>query len=178
MLYQYARSPGMNLWCLFAIVAILFASPANANQSQAQMIKNTSVKKAPARTSAIIGQVKAQQKISILQRKGGWYQIDAVHTPQGWVKMLRVRFNRTPYRSGKTGFSSLLSVVKGGHSNITTTTGVRGFNEEDLKNSRADFLALNRMISFQVSAKASRIFARQGKLTARPVANMKENHHD
>jgi len=175
MLHQNHRSIGIMSRLLFVVMAFQFGLPAHASQSQAQVVKKTAVKKMPKRSSANIGEVKAKEKISILKRQGGWYQIDTAKTPQGWVNMLSVRFNRAPYRSGKTGFGSVLSVVKGGHSNVTSTTGVRGFNEEDLVNSNADFLALSKMINFKVSAQNSRQFARQGKLKSRTVINMKES---
>ena len=147
----------------------LFASSDNG-LSTAIMVKAASLQEVPKLGAKAIAELVAEQKVGILKRQGGWYQIAVDEALNGWVKLLSVRFEKSAYRPGNMGVSALWSVVKSGHSDVTATTGVRGLGEEDIKQASANINALKTMQSYQANLQEAQKFAQSGKLKARKLA--------
>jgi len=138
-----------------------------------QVINKTNVLKLPNYQSDIAGTVEAREKINIQRRKRAWYFISTASTEQaqqssGWVNMLSVRFIATAKREGDLGVESLFSHVRN-DSLPTVSTGVRGFDESDLKKSKADLKQLLLLNTYAVSTGAAKRFAEQGKLKANKI---------
>jgi len=147
-----------------------------------QVIKSTKLLKQPSYQSEISGAVTANESININSRKRSWYFISTNSVPQtapqagqvsGWVSMLNVRFVATAKREGELGIESLFSRVTN-DSLPTVSTGVRGFDENDLKNSKADLKQLLLLNAYIVSTEAAARFAQQGKLQTNKI-NVKED---
>lgn len=154
---------------LLCIPFSLCASSENGN-SAAIIVKAASLQELPKLGAKAIAELVAEQKVGILQREGGWYQVAVDEALNGWVKLLSVRFEKSAYRPGNMGASALWSVVKSGHSDVTATTGVRGLNEEDIKKSNANIDALKTMQAYEVNLQDVQKFAQDGKLKARKLA--------
>lgn len=138
-----------------------------------QVIKNTKVLKQPSYQSDSVGSVAAKEKINIQQRKSAWYLVSTEQIAQegqvsGWVSMLNVRFIATAKREGELGVGSLFSSVTN-DGLPTVSTGVRGFDEKDLINAKADLKQLLLLNTYLVSTGAAARFAQQGKLQAKPI---------
>jgi len=142
-----------------------------------QVIKSTKLLKRPSYQSEISGAVTANESININSRKRSWYFISTNSVPQtapqagqvsGWVSMLNVRFVATAKREGELGIESLFSRVTN-DSLPTVSTGVRGFDENDLKNSKADLKQLLLLNAYIVSTEAAARFAQQGKLQTNKI---------
>ncbi len=160
----------------FLIIFVFGQSLSMAASLDGTMIKNTGLKEKPQSQSKDVGQISKNAAISILTREGGWYQVKAITNLSGWVKMLSVRFDRKPYRPGKLGIGSVLSVMTTGHSDVTATTGVRGLSEEDLRNARPDFSALAKLVAFQANTTVATNFARKGRLKTNKIAYLEKSH--
>jgi hypothetical protein len=139
----------------------------------AQVIKKTNVLMQPSYQSDTAGSVAAKEKINIQKRKSAWYFISTENLPKtgqlfGWISMLNVRFIATAKRGGELGVGSLFSSVTN-DSLPTVSTGVRGFDENDLKNAKADLKQLLLLNTYLVSTGAAARFAQQGKLKANKI---------
>jgi hypothetical protein len=154
---------------LLCIPFSLCASSENGHSS-AIIVKAASLQELPKLGAKAIAELAAEQKVGILQREGGWYQIAVDEALNGWVKLLSVRFEKSAYRPGNMGVSALWNVVKSGHSDVTATTGVRGLGEEDIKKASANIEALKIMQDYEVNLQDAQKFAQSGKLNARKLA--------
>jgi len=153
-------------------------TPETANKVRlGHVIKKTNLLKQPSYQSDVSGSVTANESININSRKRAWYFISTKTVPQispqaehlsGWVSMLNVRFIATAKREGELGVESLFSRVTN-DSLPTVSTGVRGFDENDLKNSKADLKQLLLLNTYIVSTGAAARFAQQGKLQANKI---------
>jgi len=138
-----------------------------------QVIKKTTLLKQPSYQSESAGSVAAKENINIQKRKSAWYLISTDKIVQkgqvsGWVSMLNVRFIATAKREGELGVASLFSSATN-DSLPTVSTGVRGFDENDLKNAKADLKQLILLNTYAVSTGAAARFAQQGKLQANKI---------
>ncbi|PKG82172.1 hypothetical protein CXF85_14850 [Colwellia sp. 75C3] len=135
-----------------------------------QLIKDTHLLKQPRYQSDPLVLVKAEENINIKYRQSAWYFISTMNsqTPEtfsGWVSMLSVRFDSTPKREGDLGVQSLFSSVT--HDSLpTVSTGIRGFDEGDLKNAKADLSQLILLKSYTVSSNTAVAFAHSAKLAS------------
>ena len=103
-----------------------------------QIIKQTKLHSRPDNNSVLGDVIKADSNINILSRHRAWYNISAESNLTGWVNMLNVRFTHSAKRDGDLGLGSLFSSVT--NDNLpTVSTGVRGFEDADLKSAQANF---------------------------------------
>jgi hypothetical protein len=156
------------------IIASEVVTPSAVND-QARVIKDTHLFSEPSLSSRTKIPLKKEQTVSIIKRKGGWYQVKESQT-SGWVKMFLLRFNAMPVRESKSGLNSLISSTRKPHSDLTLTTGVRGINEKDLKSSKPDFEALKQLYLLQVSTRSSKKFAKDAGLKPKKISYPKVNN--
>ena len=112
-----------------------------------------------------VGTVGKGDAVTILDRKGGWYQVKASST-QGWIRMLSVRRGEAA-KSNAAKDVAVLSTGRAGTGQVVSTTGVRGLSEAELKSARFDEKELVKAESFAVSKNDARDFAQKGGLLAR-----------
>ncbi len=124
----------------------------------------------PFRDAKTIAMLPAGDRVNILKRQGGWYQVKS-SKGSGWVRMLSVRRGETSKASAETEVSGLLSLASGraGTGNVVASTGIRGLSEEQLKAAKYSESALERSDSFVQSAANARKFALRGRLASRKL---------
>jgi uncharacterized protein YgiM (DUF1202 family) len=121
----------------------------------------------PFADAKVVAPVAGGSKVSILLRSGGWYQVKA-GSKTGWVRMLSVR--RSAATSGSS-IAGLASVASGrtGTGKVTTTTGVRGLDSNDLATAAFNEAEISMAEQYRVSAKDALAFAKQGRLLVHAV---------
>lgn len=152
---------------LFLLVVSANTTAQDKDRSGQLVQKSTLFKKAD-QHSEVLTSLEAKEAVTVKSRQRAWYYIsqDTETKPQalsGWVSMLNVRFLAQAKREGELGFTHALSSMSKG-SLPTVSTGVRGFDEDDLEKSKADFDQVARLNSFTVSKAAAKKFAQAGKL--------------
>jgi hypothetical protein len=148
---------------LFAL--ILYASllaPVYAVQV-AYSVRSTEIKSLPFSDAATVATLDEKAKVNILLRQGGWVKINSAKG-NGWVRMLSLRSDSTAKKTVDSGLISLLNVGRSGSSGITTTTGIRGLSEEDLKNAKPNPEELEKLEKYAVNKAKAEKFAREAKL--------------
>ena len=131
-------------------------------------LKAAEIKANPYRDAKIIGSLAKGDKVELLARQGGWYRVKSSRG-QGWVRMLSIRRGEARPRSIDTEGLVGLASGRAGTGRVVATTGIRGLNEEDLKNAKYNEPEIKKVESFTVSADQGRQFAAAGKLEARKV---------
>lgn len=119
-----------------------------------------------------LASLKAGQNVDVITREGGWYKIKAGSTT-GYVSMLSVR--RTGAAAAVSA-GSLANVASGraGTGQIVATTGIRGLNEEQMKEATFSETAVVAAEKLRVTVDDARAFARAASLNERQVPSLAE----
>ncbi|HEX8055949.1 MAG TPA: hypothetical protein VF481_04770 [Novosphingobium sp.] len=120
------------------------------------------------------GPLAANQPVTILQRRGAWANVES-GGKTGWVRVLNLRLEPGAAGAARPGGArpsggNPMSLLQTGSSGRTVTTGVKGMDEEDIRNATPDYAELELLDTLAVSADDARATATK--------ANLKENTVD
>jgi uncharacterized protein YgiM (DUF1202 family) len=149
---------------LVAVSMTLVAGAALAVET-GTLSRTDTLRSKPFADAAVVLQVKSGAKVDIVSRNGGWYQVK-IGAKTGWVRMLSVRRSVAASGSAVAGLASVAS-GRTGTGKVTTTTGVRGLDEAELKAAAFDEAQLKKAESYRVSRKNADAFAKEAKLVLR-----------
>ena len=172
---------------------LLFASLGLAADQYAVTLRDSKVVAKPFRDAASIGSIDSDTRIQVLKRKGGWYKINN-DGQTGWVRLTNLRLQRGASNKnkakknkgkgkGKTSapgqqkkkigsLDTLGEALTGGlfttgsSSKVTSTTGIRGLDEEDIGNAEPNPAAVAQLDKFTVSTDQAERFASKAKLNS------------
>jgi len=158
-------------WALIALTA-LWAAIASAAET-GYVIRVTDLKAKPFLDADTMVKLPEKTQVEILVRQGPWMQVKT-QGKTGYVRMLQVRLNVTDEAQARASSSSTTPTVvsavnRPAGTSPTVTTGVRGFDEQGLKNAEPDPVAYERMVGYAVTREQAQQFARGSPLVARPV---------
>ena len=146
--------------------ALLLSGALHAAES-GTALKADDLKTEPFRDARAVAKLAAGDKVDILKKDGGWYQVKSAKG-KGWVRMLSIRKGDARKGGSDTGGLLALSSGRAGTGKVVATTGIRGLNEEELKAAKFDEAELKRAESYATNKSAAAKFAAAGKLAARP----------
>ncbi|BAN36143.1 SH3 type 3 domain protein [Sulfuricella denitrificans skB26] len=152
------------------LAAVLLAAPiAHAGES-GTAVKADELKAEPFRDAKTVGKLTAGDKVEILKKDGGWFQVKSARG-NGWVRMLSIRRGVARKTSTSSEISGLAGLASGraGTGRVVATTGIRGLNEEELKAAKYNEAELKLAESSLTSRAEAKKFASKGKLTARKL---------
>jgi len=157
---------------LTGLLVCLLAQTGAADET-GSAIKADEIKAEPFRDAITVGSLAAGDKVTIIKRDGGWLMISEPKT--GWVRMLSIRRGSGTFAPG-TDVSGIVELASGraGTGKVVSSTGIRGLNEEDLKNARFNEKELKLAESFAVKKNDAEQFAAKARLKARRVAYLSE----
>jgi hypothetical protein len=160
-----------------ALLSLLAVGAAQADP--AQTIRDTDLQAQSQSDSAVLATLPGNTHLDVLQRKGAWSQVKTSANQTGWVRMLSLRFDTTavPAKSDGGSLGALTGLLTTGRTSNTgtVTTGVKGLNEEDLKNAQPNTAELQKMEQLAVDKPTGQAFAKKSKLTANQVAYLPDN---
>ncbi len=162
---------------LFALLLSLTLSPALfAAEQIATVLQPSALYAEPYSDARKLTTLKAKQQVTVLKRKGGWYQVQGGGNT-GWLRMSRVRFGAgVVERSGEGLEQTLrfLSTGRSGADGVTVATGIRGLEAADVANATPDHQAVARLERFRSSAESARRYAAGAKLKTQPLGYLKQ----
>ena len=150
---------------LLIFVAPLFAEPG-------YIIRSSDLMDEPYRDAEPLAELEAGISVEILKRKGGWLQVES-EGKSGWVRMSKVRKGKAPTEpTAESEAGGVLGLASGraGTGNVVSATGVRGLNEEELKEAEFDAREVKKLESFAISKQKAAQFAEAGKLVTKELA--------
>jgi hypothetical protein len=109
--------------------------------------------------------------VTVQERQGGWYRVDA-DEHSGWLRMLAVTSDDTQAAApGRRELEAAADIATGrsGAGNVVITTGIRGFDAEDLENAEPDWEAFARLESFALTSTEAAAAARALGLKAQTI---------
>lgn len=131
------------------------------------LTKAETLRAKPFTDAAAVTSLATGAKVDIITRSGAWYQVKS-GTKTGWVRMLSVRRGAATASSNIAGIANVAS-GRTGTGKVTTTTGVRGLDAQELDTAKFDEAQIKSSEGYRVSRKDADAFAKAGKLTLRDV---------
>lgn len=154
------------------LLLTLLIPPALAATEAGSAIKAEEIKAEPFRDAKALGTLKPGDPVQIVKRDGAWLQITS--PKKGWVKMLSIRKGGAAATGATLSGVAALASGRAGTGKIVSTTGIRGLNEEELKNAKFNEKEVKAVESYSVSKGDAEKFASVGKLKARKVPYLEE----
>jgi hypothetical protein len=147
------------------------ARPAAASSVPGTVLRAEKLYSQPASTSKVTASVAKGASVEIVGKQAGWLRVKA-GSQSGWIRLLSVRAG-----SGGLGGLGVGDVVgaattRSDPTRIVAVAGLRGLNDEDLKQAKFNAEELARMDARNVSAAQARTFASQSGLTAVSVPEL------
>ena len=143
----------------------------SAHAAPGTLLRDESLRAQPSATAAVSARAGKGTPVDILSRRGGWLQVKTARA-QGWVRLLSVRAGQGG--SGGAGLGDVVGVAtrRANPSRVVSVAGVRGLNEEELR--QADFNAdeLARLEDFTVTTSQARSHASKAGLVATNVPSL------
>lgn len=166
---QYLR-----IFLVSVLLCCTVSAQTNATDRLAQVVQETQLVQTPAHDATALETLQKDQTITVKKRQQAWYQIHTDNDINGWVKMLSVRFLAAPKRDSETGLGSLWNSITSGKSDSTVSSGIRGFDEQDLRNAKANKDQVVLLATYRHTKEQAQAFARQGQLISNTLAANEE----
>lgn len=162
----------MRKWFAFLTIVMIGVLPAEGKASDPGVaIRACQLMSEPFKDAREVLSLKEGDTVEILRRKGGWLEVSR-KDKTGWVRMLYIRRGGSAEKvSAATEASGVLGLATGraGSGNVVAATGVRGLDEEDLKEAEFDEHELQTLKTYRTSKKQAQGFANQAGLQVQKV---------
>ena len=152
-------------------ITLLLVTPTAVAAENGYVIRAADLMDQPFIDATKTGSVTANEAVEIVQRQGAWVRV-AVGGKTGWVRRLNMRMGGAtlPDSKGKTNTAFLTT----GSSGRTVTTGVKGLDEENIRNATPDAAELETLNGLGVTADDAKALAASDKLTENQVDYLKK----
>ncbi len=153
------------LLCLLAVMA----GPALAEPVTVE--RDSALRAEPRTDAGVVGNLAKGAAGDAVARQGAWVQVKS-GAMTGWLYSFNVRFGAVTAGAGEgSGAGSALGRVFGPRQrvNVTATIGIRGLDEEDLKQAKFDAGQLQALDGFAASRGQADAYADQAGLSASQV---------
>jgi hypothetical protein len=125
----------------------------------------------PASTSKVTASVAKGASVEILGKQAGWLRVK-VGSQSGWIRLLSVRAGSGGLGGAGVGDVIGAATTRSDPTRVVAVAGLRGLNDEDLKQAKFNAEELARMEARSVSATEVRTFASQSGLAAVSVPDL------
>jgi hypothetical protein len=155
----------MKRFLIPAIALLLGAATTAALATPGTVLRDEKLYSQPSATSSVAGRAAKGASVNILTKQGGWLRVSSGQST-GWIRLLSVRAG-----AGGLGGAGLGDVVgaattRSDPSRVVAVAGLRGLNNEDLKQAKFNADELARLDAWVVTAAQARNFASQSGLAA------------
>ena len=149
---------------IMLLAVVLFLPLASLAAETGSALKADVIRKEPYSDAKKTGDIKRGEQLQIIGKKGAWLNIKSAKAG-GWVRLLSVKRGAG---SGSNQIKGILDVASGraGTGKVVATTGVRGLNEEELKNAKYNETEVKKLESFMITSPQAQQFAKSGGLKA------------
>lgn len=156
---------------LIAIAAAMQLGMASAQAAPGTVLRDEKLYSQPGATASVAGSVARGARIDILSKQGGWLRVSTGKS-SGWIRLLSVRAG-----AGGLGGAGLGDVVgaattRSDPSRVVAVAGLRGLNDEDLKQAKFNADELARLDAWVATAAQAKAYAGQAGLAAVSVPEL------
>lgn len=162
----------MRKWGAFLAILCMWVVASEGNAADPGVaVRSCQIMSEPFKDAREVTSLQEGDPVEILKRKGGWLQVS--HKGKtGWVRMLSIRRGASGQKaSAATEASGLLGLATGraGSGNVVAATGVRGLDEEELKEAAFNEKELQLLKKYRTSKKEAQEFSNQAGLNVQKV---------
>lgn len=154
-----------------AVLLVLCTASATVWAAPGTVLRAEKLYSQPASTSKVTASVAKGASVDILAKRGGWLQVKAGKST-GWIRLLSVRAGAGGLGGAKVGDVVGAATTRSDPSRVVAVAGLRGLNDEDLKQAKFNAEELARMEARSVTATQARSFAGQSGLAAVKVSDL------
>ncbi|GAB3550431.1 hypothetical protein GCM10027343_33430 [Noviherbaspirillum agri] len=125
--------------------------------------------------AAVVASLPENTRVEVLGRKGAWSEVRTASGQNGWLRMTTLKpANAASAPSSANPIGALQNLLSSGRTSntATVTTGVRGLDEEDLRNAQANPAELAKMQQFAVDRRKAEGFAQRNRLVPQSVEEL------
>jgi hypothetical protein len=136
------------------------AAGAHASAETGALLRAADLKAKPFLDADTVAKLPERAALEVLARQGPWMQV-RYQGRQGYVRMLQVRLDASdaPVARVATPAPSVAAVTRPSAGTTTVTTGVRGFDEQALKDAQPAPEQYRLMTSYAATAEQAQAFA-------------------
>ncbi|MHB1214609.1 MAG: SH3 domain-containing protein [Thiobacillus sp.] len=153
-----------------AALALGIASAA-AWAAPGTVLRNEKLYSQPSSSSRVAANVAKGASVNILAKQGGWLRVTAGRST-GWIRLLSVRAGAGGLGGVRVGDVVGAATTRSDPSRVVAVAGLRGLNDEDLKQARFNADELARLDALKVTTTQARHFAGQSGLVATNVPDL------
>ena len=151
----------------------LCISTASALASPGTVLRDEKLYTQPSSGSAVAATVAKGASVNILSKQGGWLRVSSGKTT-GWIRLLSVRAGEGGVGGAGLGDVVGAATTRSDPSRVVAVAGLRGLNDEDLKQAKFNGEELARLGAWEVSTSQTQRFASQSGLVAVKVKGLPE----
>lgn len=155
----------MKPYLIPAVVLLLSAATASALAASGTVLRTDKLYSQPSATASVAGSAAKGATVTILAKQGGWLRVTAGSTT-GWMRLLSVRVGAGGSSGSGLGDVVGAATTRSDPSRVVAVAGLRGLNEEDLKQATFNADELVRLDKWMVTETQSKSFASQAGLVA------------
>ena len=149
---------------LLLLAVVLFMPGLSLAAETGSALKADVLRAEPYTDAQKTGAIARGEKLEIIGKKSAWLNVKTAKA-SGWVRLLSVKRGAS---GGGNQVKGVLDVASGraGTGQVVATTGVRGLNEEELKNAKYNAVEVKRLEGYTQTEKQGQQFAQSGGLKA------------
>ncbi|MDP2030894.1 MAG: SH3 domain-containing protein [Thiobacillus sp.] len=155
----------MKPYLIPALALLLSVASASAQAASGTVLRTDKLYSRPSATASVAGSAAKGASVTILAKQGGWLRVTAGSTT-GWMRLLSVRVGAGGLSGSGLGDVVGAATTRSDPSRVVAVAGLRGLNEEDLKQATFNAEELARLDKLMVTATQSKSFASQAGLVA------------
>jgi len=162
-------------WTLLFLMAALPAKAAPPPAERALVIRAGDLMAQPFIDAAKVAPVTANQSVIIVERRGGWVSVQA-NGKTGWLRALNLRLEPGTAAAGQPAGkrpNAAASLFRTGSSSRTVTTGVKGLDDENIRNAVVDPVELAKLGALAVPESTARSAAAAKRLSENKLDYLK-----
>jgi hypothetical protein len=152
------------------------AAGAAASAETGTLLRVADLKARPYLDADTVAKLPERAALEVLVRQGPWMQV-RYQGRQGYVRMLQVRLDASDASAARSIVPgpTVAAASRPSPGTTTVTTGVRGFDEQALKDAQPAPEQYRLMATYAASAEQAQGFARAAQLTPQAVPYYDEN---
>lgn len=150
---------------------LLSIAAASAQAASGTVLRNDKLYAQPSATSQVTGSAVKGASVDILAKQGGWLKVSAGRST-GWIRLLSVRAGGGGLGGAGIGDVVGVATTKSEPSRVVAVAGLRGLNDEDLKQAKFNGEELGRLDAWTATSAQARSFAGQGSLVVAKVPDL------